>query len=384
MLALFRRHSPKCSHKSRDNNRCRCRIWYDWNIDGRRIRRPIGTRDWQRAQQLAREMEAEGRVLDDKKAPLIENACEDFLADAKARGLREPSLYKYKLLLTQLKAFAKDKGLVFISNFDLDTTAKFRETWTNKGTAARKKLESLRTFFRFCHDRNWVDSNPAAKLKMPKNVEPPVEPFTREEVTKILAAIAEYPNKNNAIRLKALVLLLRYSGLRLGDAVTLERSRIEPGGQDGKDGRLFLRTAKTGTRIFVPLPKVLIDALDACPGKQFPLWTGESKKKSVIGNWQRALKKLFKLAKVPNGHAHRFRHTFAAELLLSGASLTNVAQLLGHSSEKITEKHYSAWIKGRQEKLEADVRKAWPSDFAETSVTTAAQSRSARRQAKKK
>ena len=85
------------------------------------------------------------------------------------------------------------------------------------------------------------------------------------------------------------------------------------------------------SRIFVPLPKVLIDALDACPGKQFPLWTGESKKKSVIGNWQRALKKLFKLAKVPNGHAHRFRHTFAAELLLSGANLTNVAQLLGDS-----------------------------------------------------
>ena len=44
-----------------------------------------------------------------------------------------------------------------------------------------------------------------------------------------------------------------------------------------------------------------------CPGKQFPLWTGESKKKSVIGNWPRALKKLFKLAKVPNGHGHRFR-----------------------------------------------------------------------------
>ena len=73
----------------------------------------------------------------------------------------------------------------------------------------------------------------------------------------------------------------------------------------------------------------------------------------------RALKKLFKLAKVSNGHAHRFRHTFAAELLMSAASLTNVAQLLGHSSSKITEKHYSSWIKGRQEMLEADVHKAW-------------------------
>ena len=82
----------------------------------------------------------------------------------------------------------------------------------------------------------------------------------------------------------------------------------------------------------------------------------------MIGNWQRALKKLFKLAKVAGGHPHRFRHTFAAELLMAGASLTNISQLLGHSSEKITEKHYSAWIKGRQEKLEADVRRAWRFD----------------------
>jgi integrase len=118
----------------------------------------------------------------------------------------------------------------------------------------------------------------------------------KEEIahlSRIRGAIPEYRNKSNAVRLRALVLLLRYSGLRLGDAVTLERSRIEPGGKEGKDGRLFLRTAKTGTRVFVPLPKTVIEALDTCPGKQFPFWTGESKKKSVIGNWQRALKKLF-------------------------------------------------------------------------------------------
>jgi integrase len=169
-------------------------------------------------------------------------------------------------------------------------------------------------------------------------------------------AVPNYPDKKNAVRLRALVLLLRYSGLRLGDSVTIERSRIETG------GRLFLRTAKTGIRIFVPLPKLATDALDACPGQRLLFWTGESKK-SVIGNWHRALKKLFKLANITNGHAHRFRHTFAAELLLSGATLTNVAQLL----------HYSSWVKGRQERLEADVRKAWPSDFENETVTTALQ-----------
>jgi integrase len=84
------------------------------------------------------------------------------------------------------------------------------------------------------------------------------------------------------------------------------------------------------------------------------VWTGESKKKSVIGNWQQSLKKPFKLAKVPKGHSHCFRHTFA---LMSGTPLTDVAQLLGHISEKITAKHYSAWISSRQQKLEQSVRR---------------------------
>jgi len=41
------------------------------------------------------------------------------------------------------------------------------------------------------------------------------------------------------------------------------------------------------------------------------------------------------------------------------------------SSEAITERHYSAWVKGRQEQLEASVRQAFPSDFADPSGTTA-------------
>jgi len=53
------------------------------------------------------------------------------------------------------------------------------------------------------------------------------------------------------------------------------------------------------------------------------------------------------------------RHAFAINLLLAGVSIESVAVLLGHRSIRITEKHYSQWVKGRQEKLNEDVRKAW-------------------------
>jgi integrase/recombinase XerD len=56
------------------------------------------------------------------------------------------------------------------------------------------------------------------------------------------------------------------------------------------------------------------------------------------------MKKLFTLAQVSDGHAHRFRHTFVIELLLASVPIERVSVLLGHSSTRITEKHYSAWV----------------------------------------
>jgi integrase/recombinase XerD len=69
--------------------------------------------------------------------------------------------------------------------------------------------------------------------------------------------------------------------------------------------------------------------------------------------------RLFALAEVPKGHAHRFRDTFAVELLLAGVPIDRVSVLLGHKSVRITEEHYAPWVRSRQEQLEADVRRTW-------------------------
>ena len=113
-------------------------------------------------------------------------------------------------------------------------------------------------------------------------------------------------------------------------------------------------TAKTGTAVYCPLPPFVIDALDAIPASAYYFWTGLSKAKSVVGDWQRNLKRLVILAGVPDGHAHRFRDTFSVELLLAGVPIERVSILLGHQSVRITEKHYAPWVRSRQGQLEAD------------------------------
>jgi integrase/recombinase XerD len=235
---------------------------------------------------------------------------------------------------------------------DVNTLRQFRESWTNKNYSARKKLEALRTFFKFVHESGWLATNPAKAVKPPKVEDSPTLPFSKEEFERVLKACDEYPHKQNALRLKALVLLLRYSGLRITDAVTLSKHQI-------KDGILNLRTAKTGTLVRIPLPAVALTALESIQTGQYYFWSGEGKKKSCVGDYQRAFKKLYELAQVENGHAHRWRDTFAVELLLKRVPISDVSILLGHQSVKITEKHYSPWVLARQEQLEDTVRKTF-------------------------
>jgi Phage integrase family len=91
-------------------------------------------------------------------------------------------------------------------------------------------------------------------------------------------------------------------------------------------------------------------------------WSGSGKLESIVRSWQTRLRRLFKLANIPNGYAHRFRDTFAVEQLLAGVPIERVSILLGHQSVRITEKHYAPWVRSRQEQLEADLARAWSRD----------------------
>jgi integrase/recombinase XerD len=377
VLKTYRRHLKHCAHggEGREYRRCKCPVWVEGVLKDRgEIRESLRTNDWQKAQEMAREMEAPTKPVEE--APVtIQQACTAFLDEAKGpRQLKAATVEKYDLLLRRLQEFACDRGLRFVTEFDLVKLRDFRSSWPDHNLSAQKKLERLRGFFRFCEDSGWITANPAVKLKSPKITAVPTLPFSQEEVQKILGACLDYPHRPNAVRLRALVLLLRYTGLRIRDAVCLRRDRI-------CNDRLFLRTAKTGTTIWLPLPPAVTEALDAIPaaGAYF-FWTGQSDPKTCVGDWQRSLKRLFELAGLPTtradrqagtptAHAHRLRDTFAVELLLAGVPLERVSALLGHQSIKVTEKHYSPWVRARQEQLEADVRRTWDVDLVASTPT---------------
>lgn len=129
-----------------------------------------------------------------------------------------------------------------------------------------------------------------------------------------------------------------------------------------KGDDLYLYTQKSGTHVFVPLPPFVMNLVRAITPKHGEyLFTGPGSLRMETASdlWRRKLATVFKTADIPGGHPHRFRHTFAVELLKNGVPMEEVSILLGHSSVRITEKHYSSWAQARQEILKAHVAKTW-------------------------
>jgi site-specific recombinase XerD len=376
MLTIYRRHLKRCDHRDegRDYRRCRCPLWADGYLGARDMRLSLDTRDWERAQEIVRKWESDGRgplpkAAVEEQAISVAAARKQFIDDAKARNLCESSLSCYGLLLHRLQKFAEIRRITALADLNMAALAQFRAQWEYSNLTAMKQLERLRSFFRFCHDNGWVPENPAARLKNPRVIASPTLPYSQEEILKAMkkaneSIAAARPDtivgaeaKLNTIRLRSLLLLLRYSGLRIGDAVSCPVERLV-------DGKLRLYTQKTGTHVSCPLPGFVVKELEATPraGEHHWFWTEKCKLKTAVTDWQQKIRELFKEAGVASGHAHRFRDTFAVGLLMDGVPLERVSIMLGHSSVKITEKHYSPWVRERQEQAEADVRRTWLRD----------------------
>jgi integrase/recombinase XerD len=353
MLHLRRRHLKSCSHRASAYLKCKCPLWVVGKVDDKFIRRSLDTQNLEKAEMMRREIEAGTRHMDGVSVSV---AVERFLADAEARHLKEPTLRKYRQVMNELRDSLAGRVLRSLSVQDLRS---LRESWVLSASSARKRIELLRGFFSFCVASGWIQVNPAKALKPPPLRQSPTLPYSKDEWEKILWALDSYSEIHSqspvriAKQLKAVVLLMRYSGLRISDTISLKRDRIS-------DQCLFLYTAKTGNPVLIPLPPLVLNTLKECDeGNPYYFWNGVGKLKTALTEWQERLKKVFVIAGLPQGHSHRFRDSFAVSLLQKGVSLQEVSILLGHSSVRTTELHYSPWVKSRQDALEIAVRGTW-------------------------
>jgi integrase len=410
MLTVYTRHHPECKNASDKTwRRCNCPKWIWGSLNGKFLRQSARTHSWEVAEELRRQLiegatqpsqpatEPQPSLIVPSPVPLqarvhppdaaeeidpvqsrkarvmIEKAVESYLADARSRELKPATLSKLDTIFRkQFLAWTRVQGLDYLDQIDLDSLLSFRSTWKDGGLAKQKKQDRLIGFFWAGVRRGYISQNPTMGLGKIKVVQVPTDYFPRDEFQRILDATSRcgdkrggvVPIEDNRTRLRTMTLLMRWSGLRIRDAVTLERNRLH-------GDSLMLYQAKTGTPVYVPLPPQVVEALRNVPPGPKPnpryfFWSGNGQPKSVVADWQRSYRRLFKLANLTQAdgspkrcHPHMFRDTFAVEMLLAGVPIDQVSLLLGHASVKITEKSYSPFVKARQVQLQESVRNAW-------------------------
>ena len=375
MLSVYTRHYPPCTQTGSNYRRCRCPKWINGTLPtGKFVRMAAKSRSWEIAERKARHFEAQADPLrKSEPAPslriTIEHAVKDFLKDEEARQLAATSTCQSKTLLKkQLLKWAQRNALVFLDDLTTANLRDFRASWKNRPLTMQRKHHRLNGFFDFCIENEWLHRNPSKRMKSVKVSQAPTDYFTPSEFAKIVDATYAYGDwhggrdfEHRSLRLRALILLLRWSGLSILDAVTLERRRLT-------GDRLLLYRHKTKVPVYVPLPIDVAKMLDSLPNSnpRYFFWSGNGDPHTGKKGWQRSLRRLFKKLSLTTEdgqskrcHPHMFRDTFAVELLLAGVPLDQVSLLLGHSSIKVTEKHYAPFVKARQQQLEASVRMAW-------------------------
>ena len=218
------------------------------------------------------------------------------------------------------------------------------ELWMSSSKPSKitinKKFRVIRALFNWGVKRNMINMNLFTTSGIKQYSVPDSNPegyFTLEEVKLILNVLKETDQI-----LWRLVFLALETGGRLSELLALTGNDI-----DMKNMRVLFRgpTTKTGQRRFVPLRSSTVN--------EIKLWGLENEKR--IFQWQygsnaskkfRGLLRELNLWKIQSGTRsfHTLRHTYASHMLIEGINIFTVSRWLGHSSVKVTEKHYGHLI----------------------------------------
>jgi site-specific recombinase XerD len=194
-----------------------------------------------------------------------------------------------------------------------------------------RKINSIKTFFRFLSSRHHVNSDPAAPIKHPQySTQPP----------RILSEL-EYRALRDAaradVRISAIIELLLQAGIRIGELANLELPDI-------KNDQITIRPYESHDQRVIPLNKSAQAALNRYletrpPTRPKKLFITKTGRPMLVRNIRAAIDRYFKLAGLEDVKVNDLRHTWIAHQLTAGVPLVLVSKLAGHKRLSTTEKY---------------------------------------------
>lgn len=275
----------------------------------------------------------------------MEQAVEEFIQYLTVEiGLAESTAKGYRGDLRNLLVFLEQKEIPQWSMVDLPLLTGYFHQLRSKGISPAtlsRKLAAIRSFLRYLKKEKWIDADPGIFLDNPRKDIVLPKALSNEEIEVILNTLNP-PKDLAAIRDLAVLELLYASGLRISELVNLQLKDIDLDlgylrclGKGNKE-----RVVPVGEKAILAVRNYLAAArpqLVTRPSERTLFLNRRGKGLSRQWFWSMIKERARQAGIEKSVSPHTFRHSFATSLLIGGADLRSVQELLGHADVSTTQ-----------------------------------------------
>jgi len=273
----------------------------------------------------------------------ITQAKQQFIDHLATKKRAHATIVAYGKDIDQMLQFVRHAGVETISAITKDHLDAFlkklkSDNYTPKSIS--RKINSMKTFFRYLKGETLLSENPAEKLDHPKFESKPPRILSKLEYRALRDAC------RSDHRMYAIVELFLQTGLRIGELANLSL-------QDVKESELFIKPEEGHNERTVPLNKAAQEAIANYlkerkdNGKSNALFITKTGNPLLIRNIRTAIDRYFRIAGIEGAKVNDLRHTFIAHHLMAGTSVQVLSKLVGHKRTSTTEK-YLEIVKGQK------------------------------------
>ncbi len=266
----------------------------------------------------------------------IEQAIKNFKIFLENQGRASATILAYTKDIEQLNNFVKNTGKTTpqtITKQDIDDFKTYLEQKKFTAKTISRKINSIKSFFKFLQAEKLITENPAIHVDHPKyEIKPP------RILSKIEYRALRDTCKTDA-RIAAIVELLLQTGMRISEVaaieiedVNLEKNSIYIKAYESHDAR----TVPINTAVKKTLTAYLKERPKGGAKNVFITKTGNP---FLVRNIRSSIDRYFRLAGIDDAKVNDLRHTFITHQLAQGAPLVYISKLAGHKRLSTTEKY---------------------------------------------
>lgn len=259
----------------------------------------------------------------------------EFIKSLEEKGRSPSTIIAYRADLEQFVDFAESKQKPFAQSIGSEFITSYRDAlladkYTPKSVS--RKLNAIKTFFKYLRLQNYISTNPAQEVAHPK-----IEGKKPRYLSKIEYRALRDTARDDA-RTAAIIELILQTGLRISEVSNLKLKNIE-------DNKITIEAYASQPQRTVPLNKRAKEALENYLKNERPkvnsdfVFISKNGKPIAVRNIRLTINRYMQKAELPNYSVNDLRTTFIVENLKAGVSLTFLSQVAGHKRISTTESY---------------------------------------------